>query len=197
MRVRTLLAPWYDIQTNSDRLLEAVSLVRQHLGNAPWFIGGLEAINTYMEEEPSLLFETPPEDIGLGIVLTIPDPPNLAEHVTLSKHISPPWPGPPHDEAEAARLQIRACQILKQTPPPESVALVKAVQEHIEEHVDKLLRPIRQQLTELLEARTREGYMLPEVQSMAAHITDDTPGATYALRKLGWMPPVEDSTPKK
>ena len=211
MHVRVLLAPWHDVQTDSARLLAAVSLVQKHFGNVPWFIGGREAINTYMEEEPSLLMETPPTDIGLGILLSIPDPPNLNLHVSLDRRsTSPPWPGPPHDEAAAARLQIRACSTLKQTPPPEVVALVKAhddahlawnaalreqeaqipvvaaaIEEHIQEHVARALHPIRQQLAELLETR-----------DVKAHIEDYHPEATRTLRALGWMP-VPESNPKK
>jgi hypothetical protein len=205
MRVRTVLVPWHQFRTDSRRLLEAVALVREHLGDVQWFVGGQEAVDLYMEEEPWLLLEHPPDDVGLGVVVTVPDPPLLARHRSLEDHdVRIPWTGPPHEEADAARMIVRACATLRQQPPPDVVALLAAwdaanrawndarrarederpvvaedVADHVRERVEEVTRPLRRRLRDLLEA--------PDLE---AHLVDHTParGATRTLRELGWMP---------
>lgn len=201
MRIRTVLTPWDDFRTDSSRLVEAVSLIHEHLGNVPWFIGGTEAIDVYMDEDPQY---DPPHDIGLGVVLTIPDPPQLREHLDLERRESPPWTGPSHDQACAARHVVQASKILKQKPPPEAATLLAAweathlswniarreqeerqaevareIEDYVSDQVDAAVHPLRRKLRELLEA-----------QDVPAHIKEYAPQGTSTLRKLGWMPDV-------
>lgn len=127
MRVRVVVEAWHEVLTDTARVIRAMQWLQQRFGTLPVFVGGvdpgLEDDGGHCGWEPG----APPEDTGLGVILTIPVWPEMAAYLALKRQdIEEPaeFASCTHKAVDTAQRRVAASKTLGLAADPADLALV-------------------------------------------------------------------------